>query len=55
MKRACFPECIDEENGLLALHLPWDPSDEMLDLAYVLEQLDVGASTDLISRHYMTF
>lgn len=37
MKRARFPKCIDEINGLLALHLPWDPSYEILDLAYVLE------------------
>lgn len=36
-KGARFPKCIDEINGLLALHLPWDPSDEMLDFAYVLE------------------
>jgi hypothetical protein len=37
MKRARFPKCIDEINGLLALDLPWDPSYEILDLAYVLE------------------
>jgi hypothetical protein len=55
MKWARFPKCIGEENRLPALHLRRDSSDEILDLAYVLEQLDVGASIDSAWRHCMTF